>query len=148
MAATFALPQAGVVEPGKSLGGVALGGTPAEVRAAWGGGFGRCRGCRFPTWYFTYRPYGPQGAGVEFRHGRVAAVFTLWSPPGWHTREGLRIGDAAARVGELYGPLVRRDCRGYYAFVLQRRGALTAFYVVNEQVWGFGLSRPAVSACR
>jgi hypothetical protein len=148
LAAAFTLPHGGVVEPGKSLGGVGTGGTQAEVRGAWGGDFGRCRGCRFPTWYFTYAPYAPQGVGVEFRRRRVAALFTLWSPPGWHTRERLQIGDRSSRIGELYGPLARRDCRGYYAFVLPRRGTLTAFYVVNEKVWGFGLSVPSLPVCR
>ena len=148
LAATLVLPQAGIVEPGKRLGGLRPGASPAAVRAAWGGDFGRCRGCRFPTWYFTYRRYAPQGAGVEFRRGRVAALFTLWSPVGWRTRDGLRVGDPSSRIGELYGPLERRDCRGYYAFVLRQRQLMTAFYVVNEKVWGFGLSRPSVPVCR
>lgn len=125
-----------------------LGTARAAVRSAWGNDFGRCRGCRFPTWYFTYRPYAPQGAGIELRRGRVAAVFTLWSPPGWRTRQGLRIGDPSSRIGELYGPLARRECPGYYALILTGRRALTAFYVVGEKVWGFGLSRPSVPVCR
>jgi hypothetical protein len=148
LAAAFALPQSGVVDPGTSLGGLRLGATAPAVRAAWGGDFGRCRSCVFPTWYFTYRRYAPQGAAVELRRGRVAALFTLWSPPGWHTRAGLTIGDASSRIGELYGPLARRQCRGYYAFVLPQRRVVTAFYVVDEKVWGFGLSRPPVPVCR
>jgi hypothetical protein len=148
LAAAFALPQGGVVEPGKSLGGLGIGVAQAEVRRAWGRDFGRCRGCRFPTWYYTYRPYAPQGVGVELRHGRVAALFTLWSPAGWRTQEGLRIGDPSSRVGEVYGPVARRDCSGYYAFVLSQPRAVTAFYVVNDQVWGFAVSRPSVAVCR
>jgi hypothetical protein len=148
LAAAFALPQSGVADPGKSLGGLRLGATATAVRAAWGGDFGRCRDCAFPTWYFTYRRYAPQGAAVELRSGRVAALFTLWSPPGWHTRAGLTIGDASSRIGELYGPLARRECRGYYAFVLPQRRVVTAFYVVDEKLWGFGLSRPPVPVCR
>jgi hypothetical protein len=148
LAAAFALPQSGVVDPGKRLGGLRLGATAAAVRAAWGGDFGRCRGCAFPTWYFTYRRYTPQGAAVELRGGRVSALFTLWSPPGWHTPAGLTIGDASSRIGELYGPLARRECRGYHAFVLTQRRVVTAFYVVDEKVWGFGLSRRSVPVCR
>jgi len=148
LAAAVALPHDGVVDPGRSLGGLRLGATAAQVRTAWGGGFGRCRACTRPTWYFTYRRYAAQGAGVELRGGRVAALFTLWSPPGWHTREGLRIGDPSSRVGPLYGPLPRRACRGYYALVLRQRDAVTAFYVVDEKVWGFGLSRSRVPVCR
>jgi hypothetical protein len=47
-------PRAGVAVPGKTLGGLALGMTPAQVRAAWGPRHGACRGCRAPTWYFNY----------------------------------------------------------------------------------------------
>jgi hypothetical protein len=148
LAVALSLPQGGLVEPGKSLGGLRLGAPAAKVRAAWGDTFGRCRRCASPTWYFTYRRYAPQGAGVELRHGRVAGLFTLWSPPGWHTPAGLRIGDPSSRIGELYGPLARRDCRGYYAFVLPQRRSVTAFYVVDEKLWGFGLSRPSLPVCR
>jgi hypothetical protein len=148
LAVALALPHDGVARPGVGLGGVRLGASPATVRSAWGDGFGRCRGCSHPTWYFTYRAYAPQGAGVEFRHGRAAALFTLWSPAGWHTPAGLRIGDPSSHVGELYGPVARRDCRGYYAFVLPQRSVVTAFYVVDERVWGFGVSRRSVPVCR
>jgi hypothetical protein len=148
LAVAVALPPSGVVDPGRSLGGLRLGATAAGVRAVWGADFGRCRGCRRTTWYFTYRRYAAQGAGVELRGGRVAALFTLWSPGGWHTRQGLRVGDPSSRIGALYGPLARRDCRGYYALVLRQGGAVTAFYVVDEKVWGFGLSRPGVPVCR
>jgi len=148
LAAAVALPQNGVVDPGRSLGGLRLGATAAGVRAAWGGDFGHCRGCGRTTWYFTYRRYAAQGAGVELRGGRVAALFTLWSPAGWHTRQGLRIGDPSSRIGALYGPVARRTCRSYYALVLRQGAAVTAFYVVDEKVWGFGLSRPEVPVCR
>jgi hypothetical protein len=148
LAAAVTLPHNGLVDPGRSLGDLRLGATAAAVRSAWGGGFGRCHGCRRTTWYFTYRPYTAQGAGVELRGGRVAALFTLWSPSGWHTRQGLRIGDPSSRIGALYGPVARRDCRGYHAFVLRQGTTVTAFYVVDEKVWGFGLSRPQVPVCR
>ena len=82
------LPVQGVVVPGTSLGGVHLGATRAAVRAAWGTTYGRCRGCRDETWYFTYRKFTAQGAGVSFRSGRVVALFTLWAPPGWRTSRG------------------------------------------------------------
>ena len=147
LAAAFALPQAGVVDPGKSLGGLRVGMSSGSVRAAWGGEFGRCRGCRFPTWYFTYRRYAPQGVGVELRRGRVAGLFTVWSPPGWHTPVGLRIGDPSSRIGELYGRLSFVRCSGYDAYELGRARSVTSFYVVNGKVWGFGLSRPAVPEC-
>src|SRR5438876_5745969 len=107
--AAAAPPRAGLVVPGKSLGGLRLGATRAQVRAAWGSRFGLCRDCREPTWYFNYRKFEPQGAGVSFRRGRAAALFTLWSPQEWHTDRGLAIGDAAERIDVLYGPLLSVD---------------------------------------
>ena len=133
---------------GKSLGGLTLGATRAQVRAAWGSRFGICRGCRKPTWYFNLRRFEPQGAGVTFRRGRAVALFTVWSPPGWRTERGLRINDPAARIAGLYGPLLRVNCGTYAALTLRRGRTTTSFYVVDEQVWGFGLSRPSEPVCR
>jgi hypothetical protein len=142
-----ALPQHGLLVPGGSLAGVHLGATPAEVRAVWGERFGRCRGCADETWYFTYRAFTPQGAGVAFGGGSAVALFTLWAPPGWQTSRGLRIGDPAVRITALYGALPRIDC-GTYAALIERQGEVTTeFYVRDEQVWGFGLSRAAAPAC-
>ena len=79
------LPQHGLVVPGQSLGGLRLGATKAQVQATWGPRYGRCRDCTALTWYFTYRRFQPQGAGVSFRSGRADQLFTIWGPPGWHT---------------------------------------------------------------
>ena len=147
-AASAAPPRAGVFEPGRSLGGVRLGMTPAQVRAAWGPTYGRCRGCATPTWYYNYAPFSPQGAGVEFRRGRVDAVFTVWSPLGWRTTDGLRIGDEERRVTDLFPRASRGEC-GSYHVLLQRRGrTVSAFYLVNGRVWGFGLLRAPSRPCR
>ena len=59
--------------PASALGGVRIGMTKQEVQARWGTSFGRCRGCTRETWYFNYRPFDPQGAGVSFARGRVVA---------------------------------------------------------------------------
>ncbi len=134
--------------PGRSLGGLELGATEAQAKAAWGPRFGVCRGCRDETWYFTYERFKPRGAGVSFRAHRAAALFTLSSPPGWRTTRGLRIGDAAARVTALYGPLPRTNCGTYLALTLPQAGTVTSFYVLEEKVFGFGLSRAAVPPCR
>ena len=141
-------PRAGVVVPGKSLGGLSLGATRAQVRSAWGSRFGVCRDCREQTWYFNYRLFEPQGAGVSFRGGRATALFTLWSPPGWRTSLGLQVGDPAARIASLYGPLLRVSCGTYAASTLRRGRTTTAFYIVDEQIWGFGLSRLREPVCR
>jgi hypothetical protein len=140
-------PPAGVLVPGRSLGGLRLGMTPEQVRAAWQSDFGRCRACGHPTWYYNYAPFRPKGAGVEFRSGRVAAVFTLWAPSSWHTPKRLRIGDPTARVTQLYGALPRVRCGTYDALTMPGR-TTTSFYVREEKVWGFGLSRVEVPVCR
>jgi hypothetical protein len=146
--AAAAPPSAGLVAPGESLGGLSLGVTRAHVRATWGSRHGVCRDCSEQTWYFNLRRWEPQGTGVAFRRGRVVALFTMWSPQGWHTDRGLRIGDPAARIAGLYGPLLRVNCGTYAVLTLRRGRTKTSFYVVDEQVWGFGLSRLGERACR
>lgn len=141
-------PRQGVLVPGERLGGIALGMSGAQVRAAWGSRFGVCRSCPRPTWYFNQRPFEPEGAGVELRGGRVAAVFTVWAPEGWRTSRGVRIGDSAARVTTVYGALPEVHCGAYSARTLRRGTTVTAFYVLDEEVWGFGLLRAGVSVCR
>jgi hypothetical protein len=146
--AAAAPPRAGVVVPGRTLGGLQLGVTPDEVRAAWGPRFGVCRDCPEQTWYFNFRRFEPQGAGVSFRGRRAVALFTLWSPPGWRTNDGLAIGDPAVRVAGLYGPLLRVACTTYYALTLRRRAVTTAIYVFDEHVWGFALLARGQRICR
>jgi hypothetical protein len=141
-------PTAGVFVPGRSLGGLRLGMTEAQVRAAWGTGFARCRSCVHSTWYYNYAPFSPEGAGVEFRQKRVSAVFTLWSPKGWRTSRGLRLGDSAARVTALYGAMNRAECGSYEALLLPRGRVVSAFYVAGDRLWAFALLRPPSSPCR
>ena len=148
VALALALPQHGVLVPGKSLGGVRLGAPVGAVLDRWGDSFGICRGCAHPTWYFTFAAFQPQGAGVTLAGTHVDELFTLWSPPGWHTAQGLAVGDPADRITSLYGPLDRQDCRGYYRLLLHRGRTTTAFYVVDERVWGFGISRGGRRPCR
>jgi hypothetical protein len=147
-ARSSAPPRSGVFEPGRSLGGLRLGMTPAQVRSAWGTTYGRCRDCRSPTWYYNYAPFSPQGAGVEFRRGRVDAIFTLWSPTTWRTTRGLRIGAEEQRITDLYGGLSRAECGSYHVLLLPRGRVVSAFYVVGGSVWGFGLLRPPSRPCR
>lgn len=141
-------PAAGVLVPGKSLGGVALGATKAEVERRWGRAYGICRGCARETWYFNHFAFQPRGAGVELRGGRVAAVFTIYSPPGWRTTRGLTLGDPVTSITSIYGALTRQECGRYYALVLPGPRATTAFYVLDDRLWAFGLSRPGVPLCR
>jgi hypothetical protein len=147
-AVVASLPHHGTVVPGVSLGGLKLGDTQQRVTRRWGTRFGVCQGCSRTTWYFTYRRYEPQGAAVEFRARRVVALYTLWSPEGWRTKQGLQTSDPATQVVSIYGPMAKLECGTYDAYQLQRGNAVTAFYVFGGTVWGFGLSRPSVPVCR
>jgi hypothetical protein len=143
------LPARGKLVAGKSLGGLRIGMTPAQVRRAWGRTYGVCRSCRDRTWYFTYRPYQPQGAAVGFRGSRVDAIWTLWSPPGWQTRNGsLRLGARESEATAMLGSLFTAPC-GSYTALLRTRGALTTvYYMFAGKLWGFGLMNASASACR
>lgn len=143
------LPRAGVLVPGRSLGGVRLGESPAAVRAALGSFYGVCRGCARRTWYFTYRAFDDHGLAVEFTGGRVSALYTLWRPAGWHDTYGLALGATEGAVRLRGGPLLRPvSCRGYSALVADTRNARTAYFLLAGRLWGFGLFLRGASPCR
>ena len=146
--AAAAPPGAGVLVPGQSLGGLGLGATKAEVEQRWGRAYGVCRNCTFETWYFNYFAFQPRGVSVEWRQGRVVGLFTIYQPLGWQTTKGLELNDPAARITGLYGPLKTFGCEGYSVLTLNRRNTVTAFYVLGDRLWAFGLSRPSVALCR
>ena len=146
--AAAAPPTAGVLVPGESLGGLRLGATKAQVERAWGRAYGRCTSCTEETWYFNYFAFQPRGAGVEFRDGRAAAIFTLYQPAGWQTTRGLSLGEPESRVRALYPKLARRDCGDYDAFVQRRGDTVSALYVLDDRLWAFGLSRRGIPICR
>jgi hypothetical protein len=145
--AASAPPQRGLFVTGKSMGGVSIGMTKAQVVRAWGERHGVCRRCPRTTWYFNYRPFEPQGAGVVFLRGRVVRAFTVWQPRGWRTASGLTLGDEAGRIGELEGPFLERDCGRYTALVVPTGRVQTIFYVYEERLWGFGLARTGATPC-
>lgn len=146
--AAAAPPGAGVLVPGRSLGGLRLGATKPAVEASWGRAYGICRGCERETWYFNYYAFQPRGAAVEWRQDKAIAVFTIYQPLGWRTGKGLELGDPVQQLTALYGPLPRVDCKGYSAFTIRGRRVTTAFYVLRDRLWAFGLSRPGVPLCR
>ncbi len=98
------LPARGVLQPGTSLAGVKLGDTMQRVKDIWGKNYKVCQGrqCPYPTWYYIYPKGEPLGASVRFRDGKVVTIFTLGSPTGWHTAEGLLIGE---QINRIYRPL-------------------------------------------
>lgn len=146
--AAAALPPSGTLVPNRSLGGIRLGETAAQVRAALGHSYGVCRGCPRTTWYFTYRAFDQHGLGVELTAGRVSAVYTVGQPPGWHAPRGLRLGATQGQIPALAGTLLPIACSGYQALVRDSNTARTVYYVVDAKLWGFGLLRPSENPCR
>ena len=140
-------PTGGAFTPGVSLAGVELGLTRAEVLEAWGSRHGVCRDCEEPTWYVNERPFQPEGMGVTFEQGRVAHAFTVWQPEGWVTPEGLELGAQAGDIGATYGELAEIDCGDYLALVDNAPTATSAYYVYEDEVWGFGLLERGRSPC-
>jgi hypothetical protein len=141
-------PRSGLFIPGVSLGGVKLGMTQAQVRARWGSDYGVCRACPMPTWYYNYVKRQPQGLGVTFKDHRVDSVFTIWAPSGWHTPEGLAIGQPDVQIGALYGHVFRTDCANYAAIWFKKRKVVVVVYIAQSKVFGFGLSRVGAQLCR
>ena len=150
LAATAAasLPKAGVLVPGRSLGGVRLGESPRDVRATLGTFYGTCRGCPRPTWYFTYAPFAKQGLAVELTGGQVSGVYTLWRPPGWHGPHKLGFGTSVLAVHRLTRTSRTVTCHGYVALARDSPEARTAYYLFDGRLWGFGLFRRGTSPCR
>ena len=146
--AAASLPRAGVLVPGRSLGGIRLGESPAAVRAALGTFYGTCRSCPRRTWYFTYKPFDRRGLAVEFSGGKVSGVYTLWRPAGWHGPHELGFGSSVLAVHHLANASHAVTCTDYEALERDSGHARTAYYVVGGRLWGFGLFRRGANPCR
>lgn len=147
--ATF--PQIGVFIPGKSLGGVHLGMTQTQVRSLWGSNFKICKlslCAGTTTWYYIYPKGEPVGAAVVFKGGKVVTVFTLGSPSGWHTQEGLQVGEEIDRVTDLYGKTGWKVCIGYGAMTMRGDKIISSVYTTGEAVYGFALGLPGEPVCQ
>jgi hypothetical protein len=148
VASSGSLPTAGTLDPGRSLGGIHLGETQAQVRSALGRFYGVCDTCTRPTWYFTYGKWTQTGLAVELARGVVSAVYTLWQPLGWHSSHGLALGAPRGQVAAVAGPVVPIACPGYDALVRDVRGTRTVYYIVDDKLWGFGLMKARANPCR
>lgn len=148
VAATGSLPHPGVLVPGRSLGGVRLGETAADVRRQLGAFYGACDGCVRPTWYFTYRKFTNDGLAVELQRGRVSAVYTVWQPHGWRTPARLQLGAVESQVTKLASPVTPLQCPAYTALVHDAHGVRTVYYIFDGKLWGFGLMHTRTSPCR
>src|SRR5579862_5255691 len=126
------LPVHGVLHLGDNLAGVRIGDTNARVRKLWGSNYQLCPDCDSPTWYYLYESGEPLGAAVTFKGGKVVAAFTLGSPTGWHTAEGLLMGEEISRAAELYPSLGWHVCIGYGAMTKRIGNTVTSIYTTGE----------------
>ena len=147
-APSASLPLRGVLAPGKSLGGIRLGDTPATVKARWGSRWRLCAVCPRATWLYTYPGSTTSGAAVSFRNGRVAAVFTLGVPRGWRTTRGVALGDPAEKIQDVYGTLRWARCLGYGALSIRSGNSVASIYTYGESVYGFALTLPNEPVCQ
>ena len=143
------LPTTGILTPGVSLAGVHIGDTVGKVKRLWGANYKVCPDCQSPTWFYFYEHGEPLGAGVKFgKDKRVVAVFTLGAPTGWHTREGLLLGEQIDRVTSLYGSLGWHVCIGYGAMTMRKGNTVTSIYTTGQVVYGFALTAAAQPICQ
>jgi hypothetical protein len=148
-----AFPSIGILKPGVSLGGLQIGETMPQVAARWGNGYRVCprSQCKGPdtVWYYVYRTAEPLGAAVRFnRSGHVTAVFTLGSPPGWRTADGLLIGQQVDAATELYGTLPLSVCLGYGAMSMRAAQTVSSIYTTGTAVYGFAITAPNEPICQ
>ena len=127
----------------------------AQVKRVWGGNYKLCpRSSACPltktdqVWDYIYERGEPLGAAVRFRHGIVTAVFTLGSPTGWHTQQGLGVGEQIEKANELYGQLAWHVCTGYAAMSMRNGNTITSIYTTGENVYGFALTASTESICQ
>ena len=153
--AAVSLPLRGVLVPGKSLAGVTVGDTVKSVTSKWGTSYRICKSCNDKgsgrqTFFYTYlRDAQSLGVAVTFdRKGKAVAVFTLGSPAGWRTQEGLLLGEQIDRIVDLYGHLKWRVCIGYGALSMNKPGIVTSIYTNGEAVYGFALTAPQEPVCQ
>jgi hypothetical protein len=149
-----ALPPVGILTPGVSLGGLQIGDTQSQVIKRWGHAYAicpknQCTGTDV-VWMFVYAHGEPLGAAVRFsRLGRVIAVFTLGSPAGWKTHEGLQIGQAVDDAYRIYGQnLAWSVCVGYGAISMRNSEAVTSIYTTGDNIYGFAITAPGIPICQ
>ena len=151
---TQSFPTTGVLTPGVSLAGVRIGFTAGQVIRRWGRNYAVCPRSQCTgsgtVWYFVYQRGEPLGAAVRFdRAGKVTAVFTLGSPTGWRTADGLLIGQGVSDAQRMYGSnLAWSVCLGYGAMSMRNATAVTSIYTYGEIVYGFALTSPGTPVCQ
>jgi hypothetical protein len=157
------IPQHGVFIVGKSIAGVGLGFTQAQVKAHWGSGYTICTAkplCSTtqPVWLFEYQIGEPLGVAVRFRNGKTVSVFTLGAVGvqplsaggggGWKTAQGLHITDPVSNIYSFYsGATIQTNCILYGAISMKSDGVTSSFYTSSGTIYGFALTAPGEPIC-
>jgi hypothetical protein len=142
------LPAHGLVVPGLSFAGIRIGDSMQRVRMVWGTDYQLCKYCVDPTWLYEYRGAEPLGAAVRFEHGKVVAAFSLGSPTGWRTTDGLYMGDPIADVYVHYKNTGTTRCIGFDAVTARTGRVITAFYSAAGVIYGFAIVLPSMTVCQ
>jgi hypothetical protein len=142
---TGILPLNGVLVPGKSLGGVHLGDSAAQVRVLWGRNY-TVIGGQPTTWLYMSPNGDPFGAAVSLRGGRVTAVYTLGGI-NWRTSGGLRVNQMLPPAHNSSPSTTQHTCLGYGAVSSSSDGHVTSILTQGLVVYGFALTRPSEPVC-
>jgi hypothetical protein len=157
------VPQHGIFVVEKTLGGVGLGYTQAQVKQHWGSQYTLCTSkplcsAKAPVWIFVPPIGEPLGVGVRFRNGKTAAVFTLGTPGvntlsagglgGWKTKEGLSMFDPVTTIYSDYpAATISTQCVLYNALSMRAGNVTSSFYISSGTVYGFALTAANEPIC-
>lgn len=151
------LPTVGILVPGVSLAGIKLGMTEKQVGKILGENPVLCtvaisKLCAEPVFLYEYTHGEPLGVGVKFHafegNELVSAVFTLGTIQGWHTKEGLKMGDPVSNIYNFYSTPINTNCIGFAALSAKSGKVTTSFYTADGIVSGFALTQPPEGVCQ
>src|SRR5437868_4892520 len=102
--------------------------TSVQVKQHWGQLYTLCPTSNLctkkkPVWLFEYTHGEPLGVAAKFDNttGKTVAVFTLGAIAGWHTSEGLKMGDPISAIYSVYPEAtIDTKCLGFDALSFKR----------------------------
>jgi hypothetical protein len=146
-------PSTRLIVPGKSLGGVKLGGTFAAARKAWGAGADCRKTFLMRVCVYKTDSYADGSAGFSSQAGATIDEITLNagytrngtpiftnSVARFKTSKGIRLGSTSSAVRNAYPNVKRRPGGTSYPLVLSGPGeATTTFQISRRRVIGIRL---------
>jgi hypothetical protein len=171
-------PSKGLVVPGRSIGGIALGMTEQQVEQHWGHGFYVCGKCgRNLVWLYEYPGSEPLGAAIKFgvpagvapttpaKTASSKTTTTTSPPPKLNPAakvvavftlgsplgwgtKGAMMFDPVSNVYSLFGNTGDTQCIGYDALTVRIGGSTMSFYSASGVIYGYALTAPSQSPCQ